>query len=70
MIVLAPFHLAVGIGLALTSLVIKNAVMLVEEIDAQKNEAGLPQREARHFPCLKQQASGKVDFAQVLSKSW
>ncbi|MGD1883246.1 MAG: efflux RND transporter permease subunit [Paracoccaceae bacterium] len=42
-----PFSFTAMLGLlSLSGMLIKNAIVLVEEIDAQKNEEGLPQSEA------------------------
>ncbi len=42
-----PFSFTAMLGLlSLSGMLIKNAIVLVEEIDAQKSEAGLPQSEA------------------------
>lgn len=42
-----PFSFTALVGLlSLSGMLIKNAIVLVEEIDAQKDEAGLPQSQA------------------------
>lgn len=48
-----PFSFTALLGLlSLSGMLIKNAIVLVEEIDAQKTEAGLPQRDAIVTACI------------------
>ncbi|MFV0246172.1 MAG: efflux RND transporter permease subunit [Qingshengfaniella sp.] len=73
-----PFSFTALLGLlSLSGMLIKNAIVLVEEIDAQKDEAGLPQEDAivaasisRLRPVMLAAATTILGMAPLLSDSF